>query len=69
MSKYIITTHSNQVGIDHVITIDADTDADAQVQAQNIVNEQNSLENGHSTGWFVKSVIAGVEPPPEVNLN
>jgi hypothetical protein len=65
MFKYIITTSSDQVEIDNVMSIKASSDEEAQTMAQAIVDEYNSLENGHSTGWTLKSVVKGILPPEE----
>jgi hypothetical protein len=65
MPTYIITKISNQVEIESTMKIKADSLQDAQAQAEQLVQDYNSLGNGHSTGWVVKSVIEAISPPPE----
>ena len=65
MPNYIITSFSDQVGIESTMKIKADSLQDAQSQADQLVQDYNNLGNGHSTGWVVKSVIEAISPPPE----
>lgn len=68
MPTYIITKTSDQVEIESVITIKADSLESAQEQAEKMVEEYNNLGNDHATNWVVKSVIEKIGPPAEVEL-
>ena len=67
MPKYKVIKTSDSVDIESTTIIQADTLAEAQVNAQNFVDEYNNLGNGHADNWVLKSVteIANTAPPSD----
>ena len=67
MLKYKVIKTSDSVDIESTIVIEADTLEQAQVQAQEFVEEYNNLGNGHANNWVLKSVteIANTAPPSD----
>ena len=67
MPKYKVIKTSDSVDIESTIIIQADTLAEAQVDAQNFVDEYNNLGNGHADNWVLKSVteIVNTTPPSD----
>jgi hypothetical protein len=64
MPKYKVIKTSNSINIESAIVIEADTLEQAQVRAQEFVEEYNNLGNGHEDNWVLKSVIVITDTAP-----
>lgn len=63
MPKYKVIKTSS-LNIDSLIIIEADTLQEAQVKAQEFVEEYNNLGNGHENNWVLKSVTEIIDTAP-----
>ena len=64
MPKYKVIKTSDLVDVEYSIIIQADTLEEAQINAQNFVDEYNELGNGHVDNWVLKSVTAIIDIAP-----